>query len=73
MKPRLGILTLGCSKNTVDSEHVLAALSERYDIVSKGSADVFLINTCSFIADAKEESINAILEAVELKLSLIHI
>lgn len=67
MKPRLGILTLGCSKNTVDSEHVLAALSERYDIVSKGSADVFLINTCSFIADAKEESINAILEAVELK------
>lgn len=67
MKPRLGILTLGCSKNTVDSEHVLAALSELYDIVPPGEADVYLINTCSFIADAKEESINAILEAVELK------
>ena len=67
MKPKLGILTLGCSKNTVDSEHVLAALSERYEIVPQGEADVFLINTCSFIADAKEESINAILEAVEFK------
>lgn len=67
MKNTLGILTLGCSKNTVDSEHILAALSGRYDFVAQGGADVFLINTCSFIADAKEESINAILEAVELK------
>ena len=70
MKRSLALLTLGCSKNTVDSEHILAALSGEYDIVGQdAAADVFLINTCSFIADAKEESINAILEAVELKKS----
>lgn len=59
--------TLGCSKNTVDSEHIAAALSGVYEVVEQGSADIFLINTCSFIADAKQESIDAILEAVELK------
>lgn len=63
----LSILTLGCSKNAVDSEHVLAALSSEYQLVSGGKCDVFLINTCSFIADAKQESIDAILEAVQLK------
>lgn len=67
MKPSLCILTLGCSKNTVDSEHVLARLSTSYEIVNPGKADIILINTCSFIADAKEESINAILEAVGQK------
>lgn len=66
-KPALLLQTLGCSKNTVDSEHILAALSTTYDIVEKGPADVYVINTCSFIADAKQESIDAILEAVELK------
>lgn len=59
--------TLGCSKNTVDSEHIAAALQGAYTIVPEGPADVFLINTCSFIADAKQESIDAILEAVDLK------
>lgn len=63
----LVLQTLGCSKNTVDSEHIAAALSEDYKILDQGPADVFLINTCSFIADAKQESIDAILEAVELK------
>lgn len=63
----LVIQTLGCSKNTVDSEHVLAALSSCYEILQEGPADVFLINTCSFIADAKQQSIDAILEAVQLK------
>lgn len=67
MKPSLCILTLGCSKNTVDSEHILARLSPSYEIVHSGKADIFLINTCSFIADAKEESVNAILEAVRQK------
>lgn len=59
--------TLGCSKNTVDSEHVAAALEGVYEIVPQGPADVYLINTCSFIADAKQQSIDAILEAVALK------
>lgn len=59
--------TLGCSKNTVDSEHIAAALEGSYEIVPQGPADVYLINTCSFIADAKQQSIDAILEAVQLK------
>ncbi len=59
--------TLGCSKNTVDSEHVAAALQGTYEIVPQGPADVCLINTCSFIADAKQQSIDAVLEAVALK------
>lgn len=59
--------TLGCSKNTVDSEHVAAALQGTYKIVPQGPADVCLINTCSFIADAKQQSIDAVLEAVALK------
>ncbi len=64
---RLVLNTLGCSKNTVDSEHIAAALEGCYEIVPQGPADVFLINTCSFIADAKQESIDAILEAVDMK------
>lgn len=59
--------TLGCSKNTVDSEHVAAALQDTYKIVPQGPADVCLVNTCSFIADAKQQSIDAVLEAVALK------
>lgn len=63
-------LTLGCSKNRVDTEHILAQLDTLYDILPEdwtGRADVMLINTCGFIGDAKEESIAAILQAVERK------
>ena len=65
----LSIITLGCSKNTVDSEHLLALLPKgSYSIVEPGSrADVLLVNTCGFIGDAKEQSIEAVLEAVEAK------
>lgn len=63
----LVIQTLGCSKNTVDSEHVLSALCQQYEILQEGPADLILINTCSFIADAKQQSIDAILQAVQLK------
>lgn len=68
-RKRLKIITLGCSKNTVDSEHLLAALpSEQFEIISdEQEVDYLLLNTCGFILDAKEESIAAILEAVELK------
>jgi len=59
--------TLGCSKNTVDSEKISAALSTVHSVVTEGDADVFLLNTCSFIADAKQQSIDTILEAVQLK------
>ena len=66
---RLRVVTLGCSKNTVDTEHLLAQLpSDRFEIVMDGSrVDYLLVNTCGFIGDAKEESIQAVLEAVELK------
>ena len=69
MKKRLRVLTLGCSKNTVDTEHLLAQLpADAFVIVEdEGAVDYQLINTCGFIGDAKEESIAAILQAVELK------
>lgn len=77
MTKRLQTLTLGCSKNKVDTEHVLSQVSESYcpdlgyEVVPEGEdvdyVDVLLINTCGFIGDAKEESVQAILEAVERK------
>ncbi len=67
--PRLGIVTLGCDKNTVDSERMMAALvSAGARVISDvGNADVVVVNTCGFIEDAKEQSIDAMLEACELK------
>ena len=77
---RIQFITLGCSKNRVDSEHIISriasagneiVLSEsfpRYD--SNGNVivmDAAVLNTCGFINDAKEESVNALLSAVEAK------
>ncbi|MCR4824760.1 MAG: 30S ribosomal protein S12 methylthiotransferase RimO [Bacteroidales bacterium] len=69
MRRRLRVITLGCSKNTVDTEHLLAQLpADAFTIVDgDGPVDCLLLNTCGFIGDAKEESVNAILEAVEAK------
>ena len=67
---KLQTLTLGCSKNKVDTEHILSQVESLYEIIPEGedvSVDVLLINTCGFIGDAKEESVQAILEAVERK------
>lgn len=66
---RLRVLTLGCSKNTVDTEHLLAQLpAEAYTVVEADEpVDILMLNTCGFIGDAKEESVNAILAAVEAK------
>ena len=67
---KLQTLTLGCSKNKVDTEHILSQVESSYEIIPEGedvSVDVLLINTCGFIGDAKEESVQAILEAVERK------
>ncbi len=74
MSERIKLLTLGCSKNRVDSEHLLKQIydsqieivPESEDISSAG-ADTVIINTCGFIKDAKEESVEAILTAVESK------
>ena len=62
-------VSLGCDKNLVDSEVMLGLLRERnYEITDDDDqADVVVVNTCCFIGDAKEESINTILEMAELK------
>lgn len=66
---RIGVVTLGCDKNTVDSERILGRLAGAGLAAGSGAADadVVVINTCGFIEPAKEESIEAILEAVRLK------
>ena len=67
---KLSTITLGCSKNKVDTEHILSQVEDLYEIVPEGEdipVDVLLINTCGFIGDAKEESVQAVLEAVERK------
>ena len=68
----LQVITLGCSKNTVDTERLLARLSGKYEILPEshsGAVDVLLVNTCGFIGDAKEESVQAVLSCVERKKS----
>ena len=70
MKMKLQTVTLGCSKNKVDTEHILSHVEDLYEIVPEGEdipVDVILLNTCGFIDDAKEESVQAVLEAVEKK------
>jgi ribosomal protein S12 methylthiotransferase len=71
-KPRhIRVVTLGCSKNTVDSEVLMGQLrSNNLNVLhddGSGNADTVVINTCGFIGDAKEESINTILEYIRLK------
>ena len=68
--PTLQVITLGCSKNTVDTEHLLHQVRGSYEIVPEGEdrpVDVLAINTCGFIGDAKEQSINTILAAAGRK------
>ena len=65
---KLKVITLGCSKNSVDTEHLLAALPpEDFSVCEDAPLDYLLYNTCGFIGDAKEESIQAVLEGVEAK------
>ncbi|MDR0363419.1 MAG: 30S ribosomal protein S12 methylthiotransferase RimO [Bacteroidales bacterium] len=67
---KVNIITLGCSKNIVDSEVLMKQLqASGLEVVhdSNEPAKIVVINTCSFIADAKQESIDTILDAVELK------
>ena len=68
---KINIITLGCSKNTVDSEQLASKLTNCGFKVTHNSEttnfDIAMVNTCGFINAAKEESINTILELVELK------
>ena len=66
----VNIITLGCSKNTVDSEHLarqLQAMGYKLLFDSESFTDVVIINTCGFIHDTKQESIDTILHAVQAK------
>ena len=63
------IVTLGCPKNTVDSENMAYLLQQQGHTIldDPQDADVIIINTCGFIHDAKEESVEAIMQAVAFK------
>ena len=67
-RTKVRVVTMGCSKNRVDSEHLLAqlesagfAVSREEDDLESDRPDILIINTCGFIHDAKQESVNAIL------------
>lgn len=68
---KINVITLGCAKNRVDSEHIAAQVAAAgYEIVfdsDKTDAKIVVINTCGFIGDAKQESIDTILDAVAAK------
>ena len=68
---KINVITLGCSKNTVDSEHLMARLAAAGDEIlfdsDRTDAKVVVINTCGFIGDAKQESIDMILRAAAAK------
>ena len=66
---KIGMISLGCAKNRVDSENMLGMLTARgFEIVGDpAEADVLFVNTCGFIESAKEESIDAILEMAQYK------
>ena len=70
-KPRVNVVTLGCSKNTYDSEVLMGQLKgNHFDVVHEAEAglnDIIVINTCGFIDNAKQESIDTILQYSELK------
>ncbi len=68
---KIGVVSLGCPKNLVDSETMLGLIhEENYEITNDPSeAEIIIVNTCGFIESAKEESINAILQMAEYKKS----
>jgi ribosomal protein S12 methylthiotransferase len=69
MKQKVSLVSLGCPKNLVDAEIMLGHLpADRYEIVTdEAQADVIVVNTCAFIGDAKEESVETILEVADHK------
>src|SRR4029079_15312176 len=64
--PRVGLVSLGCPKNLVDSERIMTKLRSEGDDMwpDSAGADVVLVNTCGFLDSAKEESLEAIGEAI---------
>ena len=65
---KIGVISLGCDKNRVDTEKMLAVIAERHQIVSDpASADVIIINTCAFLNSARKEAIEEVIAAAEYK------
>ena len=65
---KIGFISLGCSKNLVDSEYIMGLFDDRFEIVNDPKqAEVIVINTCGFIQSAKEESIATILEMADYR------
>ncbi|WP_294406230.1 30S ribosomal protein S12 methylthiotransferase RimO [uncultured Clostridium sp.] len=69
-KYKVGIVSLGCDKNRVDSEIILGNMSRDYSITNNPKeADIIIVNTCGFIESAKQESIDTILEMADYKVN----
>jgi ribosomal protein S12 methylthiotransferase len=69
-KYKVGMVSLGCDKNRVDSEIILGKMSNEYEITSDPkNADIIIVNTCGFIESAKQESIDTILEMADYKIN----
>ena len=67
-KYKVGMVSLGCDKNRVDSEIILGKMSNEYEITNDPKmADIIIVNTCGFIETAKQESIDTILEMAKYK------
>ena len=71
IKNRIDLITMGCSKNLVDSERLMGQLAacgyKMFHDADDVKGEIVIVNTCGFIGDAKEESINMILELCEAK------
>ena len=68
-KLSVGVISLGCDKNRVDTEKMLAILSKQYTVTPDPlQADVIVINTCAFLKSAREEAVGEILSVGALKL-----
>jgi ribosomal protein S12 methylthiotransferase len=69
-KYKVGMVSLGCDKNRVDSEIILGKMSNEYEITNNPkNADIIIVNTCGFIESAKQESIDTILEMANYKVN----
>ena len=68
-KQKVSLVSLGCPKNLVDAEVMLGHLpADQYEItMDEAVADIIIVNTCSFIDEAKEESVETILDVAEYK------
>ena len=66
-KPKIGLISLGCPKNLVDSEYMLGILGQKgFEItLDTDKADIVIINTCSFINEAEKESVRTVLSFIE--------